>query len=79
MVSHSMEDVANYATRIAVLEHGALALLGEPLLSRLRTQTERLVYGIYRGSYRIETAKLQEDAVPLGVLRLLAEETEALQ
>ena len=30
MVSHSMEDVANYATRIAVLEHGALALLGEP-------------------------------------------------
>ena len=25
-----MEDVANYATRIAVLEHGALALLGEP-------------------------------------------------
>ena len=35
--------------------------------------------GIYRGSYRIETAKLQEDAVPLGVLRLLAEETEALQ
>ena len=30
MVSHSMEDVANYATRIAVLEHGALALLGTP-------------------------------------------------
>lgn len=58
---------------------GGVALLGEPLLSRLRTQTERLVYGIYRGSYRIETAKLQEDAVPLGVLRLLAEETEALQ
>ena len=58
---------------------GGVALLGEPLLSRQRTQTERLVYGIYRGSYRIETAKLQEDAVPLGVLRLLAEETEALQ
>ena len=58
---------------------GGVALLGEPLLSRLRTQTERLVYGIYRGSYRIETAKLQEDAVPLGVLRLLAEEKEALQ
>lgn len=58
---------------------GGVALLGEPLLSRLRTQTERLIYGIYRGSYRIETAELQEDAVPLGVLRLLAEETEALQ
>ena len=30
MVSHSMEDVANYATHIAVLEHGALALEGAP-------------------------------------------------
>ena len=30
MVSHSMEDVANYATHIAVLEHGALALEGVP-------------------------------------------------
>lgn len=30
MVSHSMEDVANYATHIAVLDHGALAMEGTP-------------------------------------------------
>ena len=30
MVSHSMEDVANYATHIAVLDHGTLAMEGTP-------------------------------------------------
>ena len=30
MVSHSMEDVAKYATHIAVLDHGTLAMEGTP-------------------------------------------------
>ena len=30
MVSHSMDDVARYAERIAVLDHGRLAMLGTP-------------------------------------------------
>ena len=30
MVSHSMDDVARYSERIAVLNHGALAMLGTP-------------------------------------------------
>ena len=71
MVSHSMDDVARYAERIAVLDHGRLAMLGTPAAVFSEMETLRdLGLSVPQATTLAALLRARGLALPAGIVRM---------
>ena len=71
MVSHSMDDVARYAERIAVLDHGRLAMLGTPAAVFSEMETLRdMGLSVPQATTLAALLRARGFALPAGIVRM---------
>ncbi len=71
MVSHSMDDVARYAERIAVLDHGRLAMLGTPAAVFSEMETLRdMGLSVPQATTLAALLRARGLALPAGIVRM---------